>query len=237
MFRGAPTAPPRRGSPPAPWWRLSTSRETAAGPAGHHHAGLADPAGPDDRHEAAILHTGHQLRDKVGSAEEVGAVLRPERPQTLVRIAGDHPVLGLDLNTGTRYRRVLAQDLLLEVSQLARGLDAELLVEGPANRPVLPQRVGLPAAPIQRQHQLSTEPLPPWMLVDECLELTDEPGGVARRKIRGDAVLDRHEPALCQALSLGQDGRLVPELPPRHAAPQRQGAPQLPGGGSRIRAE
>ena len=68
---------------------------------------------------------------------------------------------------------VLAQDRLLEPLELRRWIDAELVDERLAGAAVSVERIRLPAAPVEREHQEPDRPLAERMLGDEGLELTD----------------------------------------------------------------
>jgi len=57
-------------------------------------------------------------------------------------------------------RRVLAEDRLLELLKLRPRLEAEIVAERAADTPEGRERVRLPAAPVEREHQLSVETLP-----------------------------------------------------------------------------
>jgi hypothetical protein len=55
--------------------------------------------------------------------------------------------------------RVGAQDPLLECAQLRPWVDAKLVGELPPGLLVDLERVGLPAGPVQREHELAAQPL------------------------------------------------------------------------------
>src|SRR6185312_4571802 len=61
-------------------------------------------------------------------------------------------------------RRVVGQDGPVQVLQRFPGVDAELTGEQVTGPPVGGQRFGLPAAPVQRQHELAVQPLPQRMV-------------------------------------------------------------------------
>ena len=84
------------------------------------------------------------------------------------------------LTRGRRERRVLDEDAPLQVLERSPRLDAQLVGEGPAAGGVALERLGLAAAPVQREHELAAEPLAQRMLVDERLELAHELGATAR---------------------------------------------------------
>ena len=67
-------------------------------------------------------------------------------------------------------RRVVGQDRLVQVLQCFPGVDAELSGEQVAGAPVGGERLGLPAAAIQRQHELAVQPLPQRMACGQVLQ-------------------------------------------------------------------
>ena len=69
------------------------------------------------------------------------------------------------------------------------GVDAELIGEQVAGPAVGGQRLGLPVAPVQRQHQLAVQPLPQRMLGGQLLQLGGERIVPAKRQIGVDPRL------------------------------------------------
>ncbi len=63
---------------------------------------------------------------------------------------------------------------MLRVAQLTPELDAELLGQGSPGVLVGLERLRLAAGPIEGEHELAAQPLPQWMLGDECLQLAGE---------------------------------------------------------------
>src|SRR5262249_61268730 len=88
-------------------------------------------------------------------------------------------------------RRVVAEYRRLELAERASRLDAELLDEGAPSPSVRSERVGLPTASIQREHQLGVQPLPQRVLGGESFELADDEGGSAECKIGVESLLQR----------------------------------------------
>ncbi len=129
----------------------------------------------------------------------------------------------------TRERLVLAEDRRLEVAQLWTRLDAELLDERVARIPVCRQRVGLPALPVEGEHQLRAETLPHRVGRDERLELRHEPIPT-ECEVGVDPQLDRARPQPLEPCDLGLRERLVREVGKRRATPERQ---RLRGAGRR----
>ena len=67
-------------------------------------------------------------------------------------------------------RRILSQDALVQAPQLRRRIDAKLRAQRRAAGVVHPQRLGLLAGPVQRQHQLATQLLVEGVSLDEVVE-------------------------------------------------------------------
>ena len=78
--------------------------------------------------------------------------------------------------------RVLREHRLLERLQLRPRLQSELVDEQVTSRLVGPQCVGLPPAPIEREHQLGVEPFPIGVVADRVRERTDRVDVVAQGK-------------------------------------------------------
>ena len=116
--------------------------------------------------------------------------------------------------------RVLEQDRSLELLQRRRRLDPELFDEEPAAVPVDGESFGLPAAAVEREHQLSAEALAEWIPVDESLELRNQLGVAAGGEIELDPVLERTEARLREAGDLRLSPGVVGEVAERSAPPQ-----------------
>jgi hypothetical protein len=80
------------------------------------------------------------------------------------------------------------------VLQWLAGVDAELPREQVADLAVGGERVGLAAAPVQRQHELAVRPLPQRVLGGQLFQLGGERVVPAKRKISVDPGLQRGEP-------------------------------------------
>ena len=91
--------------------------------------------------------------------------------------------------------RILIQDGGLQLAQVGPGLDPQLLCQDAPRALEGRQRVPLPAGAIQREHQLTPEPLSERMLGDERLELGDQLGRSARGEIGVDPVLEGDDAA------------------------------------------
>ena len=94
---------------------------------------------------------------------------------------------------------VLREDPSLELVQLRAGLEADLVDQPGARGAVGLQRVRLTAVAVEREHELTAQPLAQRMLAHQRLQLTGEARVLAERELRLDAQLDRRQPQLVQA--------------------------------------
>ena len=118
--------------------------------------------------------------------------------------------------------RVLAEDAQLELAQRRPGSMPSSLDERPASALEHLQRVGLPAAAVEREHQLAAQALAEHVLGDERLELRHQVVMAAERQVGVDAILERGEPQLVQPGDLALRERLAAEIGQRLAVPQRE---------------
>jgi hypothetical protein len=143
--------------------------------------------------------------------------------------AGLHDVLGRQgVVVGLRPFQpgILREDRLLKPLERRAGFDAELVDQQRSRDPVQNQGVGLAPAPVQRQHQLRTQPLPQGMLGDQPLELGHQLGMPAQCQVCLQALLQRSQSQLLQLRDRGLRERLVGELVQRRTPPQPQRLPQ-----------
>ena len=132
-----------------------------------------------------------------GEQEEAGAPgvrrLDPRQQRGELLLAPDEgPVggLGRGLDVGDEVEgRVLLEDRLLELAQIAPRLQPELLDERDARLAVGVQRLGLTARAIEGEHELAAQRLAQAMLADERLELAHHLGVASRRQVAFDALL------------------------------------------------
>ena len=127
-------------------------------------------------------------------------------------------------------RRVLGEHGGVQAPQRLPGIDAELAGEQVADPPVGGQRVGLPPAPVQRQHELAVQPLPQGVPGGQLLQLGAERVVLAQRQVSLDPGLGRGQPQLLQPGGLRPGERVVGQVGQHPAAPQAQRLPQRPGG-------
>ena len=82
----------------------------------------------------------------------------------------------------------------MQAPQRLPGIDPELVGEQIADTPVSGQRVGLPAAAVQRQHELAVQPLPQRMVGDQPLQFGGDRAVPAKRQVSLDPGLPGGEP-------------------------------------------
>ena len=124
-----------------------------------------------------------------------------------------------------RRRRELGavgEDLGLELAQLRARLEPQLVAHLPSAVAVGLQRLGLPPAAVEREHELAAYALAQRVLAHERLELADHLRVAAERQVCVDALLDGDQAQLVEPRDLLLGERLVGEVRQRRAAPQRQ---------------
>jgi hypothetical protein len=126
-------------------------------------------------------------------------------------------------------RRFLAKDRPLELAQRRARLERQLLDQHPPGVLIGGERIGLPAAPVQRQHQLCMQMLAQRMLLNQHLELADQFSLAPELEISLDAFLQRREPQLLQLPDRRLRERRVGEIVKRSPAPQAERLAQLRG--------
>src|SRR5262249_25403925 len=130
--------------------------------------------------------------------------------------------------------RVLAQDAQLELLQRGPRVDAELLDERPPSALEDGERLRLPVAAIQREHQLAAETLAKSVLRDERLELRPQLLIAPEREVARARVLDARQTKPPQRGDLASRERLVPQVGQRLSTPERQRLAQARRSGLRI---
>ena len=86
--------------------------------------------------------------------------------------------------------------------------------------------LGLAARPVERPHERRAEVLAVRMLVDERLQLGDEPGVAAECQVGVHAPLQSGQPDLLEAADLRLRKRLVLQVGQRQPAPQAKRVPE-----------
>ena len=121
----------------------------------------------------------------------------------------------------------MPEDGPLEARQRRAGLEPELRDERLAGVAIDGERLGLPAAPVEGQHELAARALAERLLRDQPLELGDQRAVPAEREVRLDALLESGDPQLLELRDVQLQGRLVRDVGERGAAPQPQRLAQL----------
>ncbi len=117
---------------------------------------------------------------------------------------------------------LMSQNRLLQATQLLAGLEPQFSREHVSGPAICRQGVHLPAAPIQREHELPPQTLAQRMLGDELLEFGDEPLVATDLKLRFDSFLEGFEAQLGQPRNLCLCERLVHKVGIRIPPPQRK---------------
>src|SRR5207248_3776167 len=101
--------------------------------------------------------------------------------------------------------------VVLELAELRRQLEAELVPEQPSRNSERIQCVALPAGSVERLRQLSAEALVEMMLLDQRLDLADDVGVTTEVELRVEEVLVRGEPVQEERweLDLGEELELA----------------------------
>ena len=94
--------------------------------------------------------------------------------------------------------RISPQNPLVKLSQLGSGLGAEFLDQDPASALIGGKRLGLAAAPVERQHQQGMQMLAQRVGRDEALKFGDHLGLAAQVHVGVDACLQGLQPHLGQ---------------------------------------
>ena len=164
---------------------------------------------PGDEHEVDRPVAGHLVGDA-----EVAAARVADRRANRRRGArwGAHPrragpSSGPDGGCAARAAGAPARGRCRAASTSARAAALERM-----------QRVGLPAAAVEREHQLAAQALAKRVLRDERLELRHQLVVAAEREVSVDAILERRETQLLQPSDLALRER--PRIAARPAAPR-----------------
>ena len=140
---------------------------------------------------------------------------------------GDEPARPARRLGGQVQRRVERQHLLVQAAQPLPRLDAELTDQVLACLAEDLERLGVPPAAVQRQHQQLAQRLADRVLPDQAGELGAQLPVPAQRQRGGRVPLHRRQPQLRQPLAFGLGER------PGHAG-QRVAPPQPERGAERL---
>ena len=182
-------------------------------------ARLAHASRTGERDEAVVFPL-KQLRNRAA------VLVAPDRGRGRRRQSADR-------STGRFWRsqaRVMGEDRLFELPERWRWLEAEFVDECRPRGPIGLESLGLAAAAIERQHELTTQSLTQRMLCHERLELADELGVPSAGQVSVDAVLEQGESQLLEPADLSLRERVECKLGERGPAPDSQRLAQLHGG-------
>jgi hypothetical protein len=114
----------------------------------------------------------------------------------------------------------LSEHRTVQFAQLLAWLYTKFVDEQAARVRIDRQRLGLPAGPVERQHQLSAKPLSIRVRIDQRLQIADDSGLAPEGKVRLGPRFQRSQPELLQPAELGGREGLIRELGQRFTPPQ-----------------
>ncbi len=120
----------------------------------------------------------------------------------------------------------MPQDKLVDIAKLPARLDAQFLGQRAARVAVDGKGVRLTPAPVQRQYQLRTKPLPQRVLAHERLQLTGQLRVAAQGQVSVDPVREGGDPLLVQPGDRDLRERLIADVGEGRATPHLQRAAQ-----------
>ncbi len=169
-------------------------------------ASLADASDTGQRHHASGAKQAQDVGNLRSAADERG-----QRKGQIVMSA----------RSGDR-RDLAAQHCALQGAQVVTGLQAELLVEHLARSVVRPQGIRLAPGVVERQHQRAPQPLSVGVSSDERLELVGQLGRFAQLDVGRNALLQRVQTQLLEAVRLDRQSSIVGQVGKWTTAPQRE---------------
>ena len=138
------------------------------------------------------------------------------------KLAAPDPAAGAGRARRVCQRPVASEDGLVQRAQLGSRVDAKLVGQQTPYALVRPQRVGLPATPVQSGHQLRPERLSQRVPVGQDPQFGHELGMPAERKVRLDLPVERVQALFGQPCDRVAVQRLRGHVGQRLAAPLRQ---------------
>ena len=124
-------------------------------------------------------------------------------------------------------RRVLVEDVALELLERRARLDPEFLRERAPGVGVGVERIRLAAAAVERDHLLPAQAFAQGLAADHGLELGGDLAVAPEREVRLDAILERRQPELLERSRRALCERLAREIGQRRAAPERERLAQV----------
>lgn len=154
----------------------------------------------------------------IGDAHAVGRLDVTHRGLLVRRQRGTAPLVGgrCPVKLGGLF-----EHRPLEVPQRRARVDAELIAEASPDRVAGPERLGLPATPVQGEDPLGPQPVSQRVLGDEPFQLERQGLVVAAGELGVDAVLDGVHMGHGEPGRLGLEFRAHPHVAERVAAPNR----------------
>jgi hypothetical protein len=116
------------------------------------------------------------------------------------------------------------KDRLIQALQILARFKTKIVQQHPSRLAVDIERIGLPPAAIQSEHQLPQQPLAVRVAADEYLQFADHVAAVTEQQVGLDPVLHRGKARFLQARDLALSKRLVGQVGERLAPPQAQRA-------------
>ena len=113
--------------------------------------------------------------------------------------------------------------------RLGPRLDAELLDEQPSALAEHGERLGLPTAAVEREHQRRPQLLAEWRDRHAPRELPDDEGVATELELRGEAALECGEPPFVELLRPGREHRRTRHVYERRSTPQARSASRSSG--------
>ncbi len=130
---------------------------------------------------------------------------------------------------------VVVEDLLLELLQLRRRVDPQLVGQQPPRLLICAEGISLPARSIQGEHELAPETFSKRVLGRQVLELGNESLMPTEGQMRVDAQFHGGEPQTVQpSRQVPQGGRLVGDIDQRNAVPEIERIREAPAGLRRV---
>ncbi len=119
-----------------------------------------------------------------------------------VDVAGEHGLAGVAALRRADQRRIVVEDAPLELLQLRRRIDPDLLDECSVQPTVSTERLRLAALAIQRRHLQRPQRLSIGMLLDQRLQLADDAAMAPELEVGADALLDGLKPECIEPADL-----------------------------------
>jgi len=130
----------------------------------------------------------------------------------------------------------VAEDRALEPRECRRRLEADVIDEREASRPVGVERIGLTSGVVEGEDQLGAEALIQWLLLHEALELSGQLSVASAGEIGVDPISQAATSQPLEPGDLGLREALIGYVEQRRSAPHFERLPQGLRGESRPTA-